>query len=681
MMFRITNFDIRTQSEESSSMSLNTKLDDLGFTFHARLDESSGTSAADRINSNSGTIGGSVSLGATGGGVDSNDAVAFTGATGQYLDWSGAAAVDGEVIDNNVRSDRVIFLAFEADVFTGGRILYQQGGESAGLFLYLSTNGNPRINLTNGSGSNFTDLHDALTSGEWYNIIVIQDDSANEVHFLLFDEDGFIDSKVIDITSLTSEALGVQLCSVGAAMGALTGSSANIRNHNDDLWDNTSRIFDGRVDEIAYKASGTITVNEAIELSKSYFLSANTDAPAIANSLTVTQDSNTDNVSADISGWTLAEGDLLIVAATIDGAEAGNTAITQTGFTEHYSTQTSNSLITGCLYSKELASGDTSWTSIDLTWTNNEKAVMRVWRIAAAEHDGIDVVATPNTNDASETPSIPAITLGTNSKAIAIAHLNGSATVDVNPAWYIRDDQTTAAGGGPATQWSGFDELSGSQSADAFTISSAQASVVSVIGIADATGGSSTVAGAGAESVDVTDTSTASLTANASSSETVDIADESTASLTTSPASAETISVSDAATALVGLIGASTESVDISDTATALAMLIASNAEALSISDAATANVILSGAITGEGAETISVSDFASLVAVLVSVSEDGVAISDAATGRLVLGATAEETINISDTSTQSEQGLTGYMTATISTSNQMLGTITINPF
>ena len=210
---------------------------------------------------------------------------------------------------------------------------------------------------------------------------------------------------------------------------------------------------------------------------------------AIADSLTVTQDSNTDNVSADISGWTLAEGDLLIVAATIDGAEAGNTAITQTGFTEHYSTQTSNSLITGCLYSKELASGDTSWTSIDLTWTNNEKAVMRVWRIAAAEHDGIDVVATPNTNDASETPSIPAITLGTNSKAIAIAHLNGSATVDVNPAWYITDDQTTAAGGGPSTQWSGFDELSGSQSADAFTISSAQASVVSVIGIADATGG------------------------------------------------------------------------------------------------------------------------------------------------------------------------------------------------
>ena len=489
MMFRITNFDIRMQSEESSSMSFNTQLDDLSVGFHAELKDSSGSSAVDRINANNGTIGGSPTLNQTGGGNDGDGAIEFGGSLREYVSWTGGQTVDGENWNDSTRSDRTWGIAFRTDAASTAQTLLQLGGRNAGIHTYIASADTIYINATNGTTLNYFNNHGTISNNTWYFLVNVQRDSSDVIDSYLFDADGHVSTIQVDITSFSTETM-YDLISIGTACGTINNNDANIRNHADyDGWDEGEKFFDGKKQDLFYIPGTAITEAQAWDLAQSFFEDLASGAPAIANSLTVTQDSNTDNVSADISGWTLAEGDLLIVAATIDGAEAGNTAITQTGFTEHYSTQTSNSLITGCLYSKELASGDTSWTSIDLTWTNNEKAVMRVWRIAAAEHDGIDVVATPNTNDASATPSIPAITLGTNSKAIAIAHLNGSATVDVNPAWYITDDQTTAAGGGPSTQWSGFDELSGSQSTDAFTISSAQASVVSVIGIADATGG------------------------------------------------------------------------------------------------------------------------------------------------------------------------------------------------
>lgn len=212
--------------------------------------------------------------------------------------------------------------------------------------------------------------------------------------------------------------------------------------------------------------------------------------PTISDSATNTQNTNTTTVAVDISGWTLAEGDLLVVFGTVDGAEAGNTAITQTGFTEHWSTESSGALITGCCYSKELVSGDTSLTEIELTWTGNEKAVLRVIRIASGGHNGIDAAGTPNANTADTAPDLPSVTYGTDTLSLGHAAINGAATVSVNPTGYATDDQTSATGGGLVTQWVGTDELSGVQSAQGLTISAAQDSITGIIGIAAAAGSS-----------------------------------------------------------------------------------------------------------------------------------------------------------------------------------------------
>ena len=279
MMFRITNFDIRMQSEESSSMSLNTKLDDLGFTFHARLDESSGTSAADRINSNSGVIGGSPTLGATGGGTEANDGIEFSGASRQYVSWSGSGAVDTEVYDNNVRSDRALFIAFETDSNSDAQLLYQQGGINAGFGIYLNGGGLLYLNMTNGDASNFSASHAQLSTSTWYVTIIIQDDSTNEIIHRLYDENGLVSSNTIDITSVTSEAMGESLVSIGTPQGDLEVTGARFRNHANAQWLSNEKHWDGVIDEVAYKAGGAISITEADELAKAYFVAANTDAP------------------------------------------------------------------------------------------------------------------------------------------------------------------------------------------------------------------------------------------------------------------------------------------------------------------------------------------------------------------------------------------------------------------
>lgn len=217
-------------------------------------------------------------------------------------------------------------------------------------------------------------------------------------------------------------------------------------------------------------------------------------APTIANSVTGTQNTNTTNVSADISAWSLAVGDLIVVIGTIDGNEAGNTAVTQSGFTEHYSV-TSNSAITGCVYSKTLVSGDTSWTEIELTWTSNEKAVLRVLRFASGDHNGVGLSTGTLTNIGTTSVSLPfAFFFETDTLAIGVSHNNGNATVSVNPTGYTTDDETSATGGANCTQWVGTDVLTGLQGANAYTLSAAQDSVSGIFGVDPGAGGGSSVA-------------------------------------------------------------------------------------------------------------------------------------------------------------------------------------------
>ena len=207
------------------------------------------------------------------------------------------------------------------------------------------------------------------------------------------------------------------------------------------------------------------------------------------------QDTNASSVTADISGMSLAAGDLMLVFCTTDGARDSTIAITQSGFTDQVKALGGDNRCTCLIASKVLLSADTSWTEIEVTWSGSEKAAIDVILIDSANHGGVDTAAgqAQRNEDVGTTPSLPAATFQSSVLTFAYVSIKGAPAVSINPAGYTRYNEVFPTAGGQSTSWLGTGGASGAQSTKQLTLSSAQDAHCAVIGVLPASASTPTL--------------------------------------------------------------------------------------------------------------------------------------------------------------------------------------------
>jgi hypothetical protein len=230
-------------------------------------------------------------------------------------------------------------------------------------------------------------------------------------------------------------------------------------------------------------------------------------APTIAN--TWTQITNTNENSHDISvndSSQFAVGDLIILIYTVDSVPTSPAVSGLTGMTERW--LTTDSAVTHACYTKELVSGDTSVTTITVSWTGGgEKGIFYVYRIAAAEHDGLTGTPSATANGQVSDPDLPAITLDSGDHLVfGTCGMDANATVSTNPTGYTTENEDGNTGGGLCNQWVGTDVLGGSQSANGMTLSrSDRNNVTGIIAVKEVSGGGAALVHFGNETVGITE--------------------------------------------------------------------------------------------------------------------------------------------------------------------------------
>lgn len=187
----------------------------------------------------------------------------------------------------------------------------------------------------------------------------------------------------------------------------------------------------------------------------------------------------------------LNTGDLMILIGVIDEDVTGSIATTGiTGMTQQLVEDTTL-FLTVVVYTKVLVSGDTSATSIGLSWTGNQKAVMYAYHILAAEHDGISGTPAISDNLTDSTPDVPAygdLDEGDN-LVFAIMGSDQTNTVSSNPTGYATQDFDQATGSGGCSAWVGTDVLGGAQAANNMTLGAGFRNSTAIIGVKEGTGG------------------------------------------------------------------------------------------------------------------------------------------------------------------------------------------------
>ena len=347
--------------------------------------------------------------------------------------------------------------------------------------------------------------------------------------------------------------------------------------------------------------------------------------PTLANTVTgTTGSSNQALVTADISGLTLAEGDLLVVFVVIDGNRSGTVGLTQSGFTELYDA-VGGTGVTVAAYHKTLVSGDTSWTEIEATWTGNEKAAIYVHRIASGDHNGIDAHAGLSAT-LDSTPDFPAVTYGTNTLSLAFIGINGNVTMSVNPTGYTTDTSVAPTGGGAVQSWTGNDGLSGAQSANGCTLSGAQDSYAILVGVAEAAGGGSALTQLVSETVNINSGTISTRGITRFISEAVDINEATLRLLGIIKLVAETLNINESYISLRGITRLVAEVININDSSISRRGLLRLVSESVSIIETA---LSLRG-ITRFVAEVVSINDSAVKVTGLTKLVAETVNITEA---------------------------------------------------
>jgi len=219
-------------------------------------------------------------------------------------------------------------------------------------------------------------------------------------------------------------------------------------------------------------------------------------APNWSHEYTYSSSSNEAAASLAVNGSSeFATGDFLVVFSTVDGEAASIVIATGgvEGFTTLYSTETavgSNGVSGACHY-KELVSGDTSETTVEVDWTGNQKAAIVGYRIPDAEHNGFDDGGV-FVNAADTSGELPAVTYGTDTLSLGVSHMDANVDVSVEPTGYTEIEDINASGSGNVSMWIGEDDLTGSQSANTLTLSSGRGNLQGIIGIAAVAGGALT---------------------------------------------------------------------------------------------------------------------------------------------------------------------------------------------
>lgn len=202
-----------------------------------RLGESTGTTATDQNATHNSTYTGGVTLGATGLVTGTDTAVDFNGTTG-YVAVPNHAAIN----TGGPYSARTIEMWIRADNVTARQVLFEEGGASRGLNLYVDGGllrwGGWNL-VADGAGTpwGYLDVTTPIATATTYHVVAVFDQAAGKLELFV---NGASVGTVSGVGPLYahSGAIGIGAMNSGAYFH--TGSGAGSGNY-----------FDGRIDEVA----------------------------------------------------------------------------------------------------------------------------------------------------------------------------------------------------------------------------------------------------------------------------------------------------------------------------------------------------------------------------------------------------------------------------------------------
>lgn len=243
-------------------MALNDTLDTLGVTGDWEFNETTGSSAAARVGSDALDIGAGVTLGATGGGNEGDTAFDFSGGSSTTDFVQEYAPTDGESYDADVKASRSLWIPLRCDDLTNDQqVIWQIGGRNGGVFIYITSSGDVYLNISNGSGLNYSGIFTGLTEAAWGSIGFVQRDSADEID--LYTNGSNV--ATIDISSVTSETMRSTLV-IGSAQGNGSASNDRVRKHDNGVISLANSAFDGAIERVSYFSGVELTDTQMSDL-------------------------------------------------------------------------------------------------------------------------------------------------------------------------------------------------------------------------------------------------------------------------------------------------------------------------------------------------------------------------------------------------------------------------------
>lgn len=294
-------------------MALNDTLDTLGVTGDWEFNETSGTSAAARVGSDSLDIGAGVTLGATGGGNEGDTAFDFAGGSSTTDYVQEYTPTDEESYDADVKASRSLWIPLRCDDLTNDQqVIWQIGGRHGGVFIYITAAGDIRLNISNGSGLNYSGIITGQTEGSWGSIGFVQRDSANEID--LYSNGSNV--ATIDISSVISKTMQSTLV-IGSAQGNGSISNDRVRKHDNGVISLANSAFDGAIERVSYFSGVELTDTQMSDLHDEWLNGASSDDHTLAPAeLSVTSQLD----AATMTQVHILSPDDMSVSSTLDGA-------------------------------------------------------------------------------------------------------------------------------------------------------------------------------------------------------------------------------------------------------------------------------------------------------------------------------------------------------------------------
>ncbi len=241
-------------------------VDTLGATWHVRLDETSGTTANDRVSTDDFTIGAAATLNQSGGGDDGNAGIDLDGSTtGNWIE--NQSTTDGVSCDVAKQHNRSVFVAFKSDDNTAGpHVIWIQGGGTAGNFAIYIQDSNIYGGYGQASGLRTFASTTAPATGSFHTAALVQDNTAEELYFYL---NGSQVGTALDVSSIGTGNTA-SLVVLGCAQGSSTNSEHRLLNHDGNPFRDDRSEFDGVIDEAVYFSDIVLTSTQINDLHDVY---------------------------------------------------------------------------------------------------------------------------------------------------------------------------------------------------------------------------------------------------------------------------------------------------------------------------------------------------------------------------------------------------------------------------